>query len=279
MKKLILAALMIVPSGLTLVAQVGERVFRPERYSRGDLGVRRCQPIDDAAWVWHPGFAAESCAQTERYLRLRRAFTSPGAWARIDVSADERFVLLLDGRIVGRGPNRGSVENWTYQTYDIEIPAGDHVMEAIVWRIGEKAPLAQLSYRGGFIVKAEGVFDALLTTGKADWQVGELKGTVADESLDRGETWGAGAPFTVSGTDLIHEQPSAWTNAVVVRKSLHPSEWTIYGYGLRARGWLLYPSALPDQTDRTKSGKSFGIWRTTTVPIRFSRRRAGGGPA
>ena len=79
MKKLILAALMIVPSGLTLVAQVGERVFRPERYSRGDLGVRRCQPIDDAAWVWHPGFAAESCAQTERYLRLRRAFTSPGA--------------------------------------------------------------------------------------------------------------------------------------------------------------------------------------------------------
>lgn len=249
MKKLILAALMIVPSGLTLVAQVGERVFRPERYSRGDLGVRRCQPIDDAAWVWHPGFAAESCAQTERYLRLRRAFTSPGAWARIDVSADERFVLLLDGRIVGRGPNRGSVENWTYQTYDIEIPAGDHVMEAIVWRIGEKAPLAQLSYRGGFIVKAEGVFDALLTTGKADWQVGELKGTVADESLDRGETWGVGAPFTVSGTDLIHEQPSAWTNAVVVRKSLHPSEWTIYGYGLRARGWLLYPSALPDQTE------------------------------
>ena len=29
-----------------------QRVFRPERFVRGDENVRTVQPIDDAAWIW-----------------------------------------------------------------------------------------------------------------------------------------------------------------------------------------------------------------------------------
>ena len=261
-----------------VAASPAVRVFRPERYSRGDTGVRRIQPIDDAAWLWHPDYTREINEAPTRYFRFRRAFASTGGVARIDVSADERFVLLLDGAVVGRGPNRGSVANWTYQTYDLSLPPGDHTLDAVVWRIGNEAPLAQLSYRGGFILKAEGAFDELLTTGKAAWQIGELTGTKGDRSLDTAGAWGVGAPFTVTGTGLLDELPRAWTNAVSVRGALPRKEWTVYGYGLRTKGWLLYPSALPDQmearripgsikTGEIELGKSFAVAPKTKKEI------------
>ena len=40
-----------------------------------------------------------------RFYRFRRAFVSDGTPLALDVSADERFVLLLDGRPVARGPH------------------------------------------------------------------------------------------------------------------------------------------------------------------------------
>ena len=226
----------------------GLRTFRPERYSRGDAGVHVVQPVDTAAWVWPANLVNEIAVAPERYLRFRRTFRSPGGTTRVDVSADERFALLLDGRFVGRGPNRGTVENWMYQTYDLDLPAGEHMLEAVVWRIGEAAPLAQLSWRGGFILKAEGAFDALLSTGKAAWQVGELKGTHSDGSLTRAGSWGCGAGFSVKGTGLLSEIPHTWTNAVVVRPAVRTT--TDNQVGIRRPGWILFPSQLPDQTER-----------------------------
>ena len=273
---IIAAALALGLSSADEAKSASTRVFRAERHSRGDVGVRRIQPVDDAAWLWHPSYAKEVSEAPERYFRFRRAFDSTGGVARVDVSADERFVLLLDGAVVGRGPNRGSVANWTYQTYDLELPPGAHVVEAVVWRIGESAPLAQLSHRGGFILKAEGAFDGLLTTGKAEWEVGELKGTSGDSSLERAGAWGLGSPFTVTGTGLLGEQPGEWAKAVVVRGALPPSERTAFGYGLRVRGWLLYPSSLPDQTEIRRapgSVKTGGVepGRPFTVPPKTKR--------
>lgn len=276
--KRIIVGLLSIAAVWMVSASSSERVFRAERYSRGDTGVRRVQPIDDASWLWHPAYAKEFGGESERYFRFRRAFASTGGVARIDVSADERFVLLLDGAVVGRGPNRGSVENWTYQTYDLTLPEGGHTLDAVVWHIGNFAPLAQLSYRGGFILKAEGAFDELLTTGKAEWQVGELAGTAGDGKLDKAGAWGVGTPFTVTGTGLLDELPQAWTNAVSVRGALPRSEWTVYGYGLRTKGWLLYPSALPDQmearripgsikTGEIELGKSFTVAPKTKKEI------------
>lgn len=48
-------------------------------------------------------------------------------------------------------------------------------MEAAVWVLGPYAPSAQLSWRGGFILKAEGAYHKQLTTGVASWRVAELK--------------------------------------------------------------------------------------------------------
>src|SRR5215207_5433791 len=50
---------------------------------------------------------------------------------RIHVSADERYQLYVDGQMEGRGPERGSDRAWFYETYDLELSAGQHTFVAI----------------------------------------------------------------------------------------------------------------------------------------------------
>ncbi|MGB9620053.1 MAG: alpha-L-rhamnosidase, partial [Armatimonadota bacterium] len=89
---------------------------------------------------------------------------------RVHVSADERYELFLDGERVGRGPERGDRENWFYETYDLDLQAGEHVIVARVWSLGAMSPYAQMSVRPGFILAPEGNFIDLLGTGVASWQ-------------------------------------------------------------------------------------------------------------
>ena len=147
------------------------QVFKPERYQRGDANVSRLQDIDDAHWLWHPTAVEKGEVGRYAFVRFRREFSADATPLRFDVSADERFILLIDGEPVSFGPHRGMVENWLYQSYEAKLAPGRHVMEAVVWVLGPYSPSAQLSWRGGFILKAEGVYHDQLTTGVADWTV------------------------------------------------------------------------------------------------------------
>src|SRR5262245_55811189 len=55
--------------------------------------------------------------------RLRLSLKKP-IRARIHVTADERYDLYVDGARVGRGPERGDVQNWFYDSYDLSLRAG-----------------------------------------------------------------------------------------------------------------------------------------------------------
>src|ERR1041385_411884 len=59
---------------------------------------------------------------------------------RIHVSADERYQLYVDGQMEGRGPERGSDRAWFYETYDLDLSAGQHILVAIVWRLRDIGP-------------------------------------------------------------------------------------------------------------------------------------------
>ncbi len=239
-----------------------ERVFRPEIYGRGDANVRPQQPIDTASWIWYPGHdvwggavfsqtrtdAATLAKLPQAFFRLRRDFEAvPGAPLELDVSADERFVLLLDGREIARGPNRGLRNRWHYQSYRVRsLAPGAHRLEAVVWQVGEHAPLAQVSVRGGFVLKASGAYDAALTTGTADWRIGRLVNT---RMTHKGESraFGVGSQCEVTGTSLLDEEPTDWRRAVTVRGPV------TYFAGLRTPGWMLFPSPLRDQMHETKA--------------------------
>jgi len=122
------------------------QIFRAERFNRGDTNVSRLQEIDAAHWVWHPTAVSRGEVGKYAFLRFRKEFMANADPLTFDVSADERFVLLLDGKRIAEGPHRGSPENWLYQSYEVKLPPGSHVMEAVVWVLGPYAPSGHIVF-------------------------------------------------------------------------------------------------------------------------------------
>lgn len=108
--------------------------------------------------------------------RCRFTLTSDST-PRIHVSADERYELFLDGKRIGRGPERGEPRHWRFESYDIPLHAGEHVLLARVWSLGDYAPGAQMSVAHGFVLAPEDEsLLPVLGTGHALWEVSPLDG-------------------------------------------------------------------------------------------------------
>lgn len=261
MKRLVLSSLVFCAA--VSFAETAERVFRDPVLSRGNLNIVRSQPVDDAKWLWDSGPGTG-------FVRFRNTFAvkeGDGPLV-IDVSADERFYLTCDGRFVARGPNRGTVENWQYQTYRLDLAPGEHTLEAVVWRLGGDAPLAQRSLRPGFVLKASGAFDARLTTGRSPWRVGRLR-NIVPAGADGG-AWGTGCQVAVEGRGPYAAEPDAWEEPSVSRGEAGAVR-VEHGWGLRSEGWLSYPSQIADQIERPcapgriVAALEGGVWRGTNV--------------
>lgn len=223
-----------------------ERIYRPNIVTRGNINLIPVQPIDSASWIHHELAYSKDIS----FVQFRKRFTvgDNGADFEIDVSADERFYLMLDGKFVARGPNRGTVDNWQYQSYRLKLDKGEHVFSAVVWSTTKAAPLAQLTNGGGFILKASGEYDEKLTTGKTDWEVGVLTNP---KSLGNGQCWGTGSQFEITGTGMYDEIPKKWEKAIVVRGEAGYKDKTVpyRNWGLKTLGWMLFPAQLPDQSE------------------------------
>ncbi|HOU15994.1 MAG TPA: alpha-L-rhamnosidase C-terminal domain-containing protein [Anaerolineae bacterium] len=126
-----------------------------------------------ARWIAHP-----EAAHLPSVVAYRRAFAvAEDVTLRIHVSADERYALYLDGARIGRGPERGDRQHWFFETYTISLAAGEHCLVALVWALGEHAPLAQFSVQPGFILACDDPeWTSTLATGVASWETKRLDG-------------------------------------------------------------------------------------------------------
>ena len=107
-----------------------------------------------AKWIWCEG---EPVPQNF-YLYCRKSFTLEGevSEATIDVAADSRYKLFVNGKFAGRGPVRSDQRWQYYDTYDLRplLRRGENVVAAIVHQFG----IATGSYtlgRGGFLLQGE----------------------------------------------------------------------------------------------------------------------------
>lgn len=216
-----------------------EKLFLPCREHLGDTGLRPLQAIDQAAWVWHP-----AAGEAPDFLWFRRRFAARPEPLVLHVSADERYELFLDGRRISRGPDRSGLPRWSYASYRVELSRGTHTLEAQAWRLGGQAPVAQLSCGGGFILKAEGAYDADLTTGAAPWTVRRLRGYALRPQGDSG-VFGIGDELVVDANERF-QKLEGYRRAVVIRRALGQGSF----WGVPLPGWMLFPSTLPDRLDR-----------------------------
>ncbi len=160
------------------------------------------------------------------------------AKCEVHVSADNRYKLSVNGRLVSLGPLRGSLSFWNYETIDIApyLKTGKNNISALVWNMGNNKPWAQISILTAFILQAdneaynylntdtswmvrkENAFSALPTTGTPCLPTGG--GDFVDFRMNQTTDTCWQCPRT-----LIHGVPKAAFN----------DDW----------GWMLVPSPFP----------------------------------
>ncbi|MDB5229436.1 MAG: alpha-L-rhamnosidase [Chitinophagaceae bacterium] len=90
----------------------------------------------------------------------------------VHVSADNRYRLFVNGKAVCSGPSRGDLYNWYFETLDIApfLLPGKNVIAALVWNMGEHAPVAQISNQTAFVLQGDGENEKAINT-NSSWKV------------------------------------------------------------------------------------------------------------
>lgn len=176
------------------------------------------------------------------YFRKNIDLTAKPSSFIVHVSADNRYKLYVNGKLVSLGPARGDTYYWNYETVDLApyLVAGKNMVAALVWNEAQYAPMAQISVHTGFILQGNSPAEEILNT-NGSWKsfrdVGHQpipgfffaasKGEMVDMNQDIKGDWTA-----------VNYDDSTWPAAAkVMDGALKGMSWGI--------DWALVPSSLP----------------------------------
>ncbi|MDQ2833371.1 MAG: alpha-L-rhamnosidase [Acidobacteriota bacterium] len=128
-----------------------------------------------ASWITSPD-GPQRDASVLRFRKELELAQAPQHFG-VQVSADNQFILYVNGTRVGFGPARSDLGHWKYESYDLApfLHAGTNTLAATVWNFGVQTPLSQISDRLGFVVQGKGQAERAANT-DTTWQVEEEKG-------------------------------------------------------------------------------------------------------
>jgi alpha-L-rhamnosidase len=207
-----------------------------------------------ASWITHP----TAPLREPLVLHFRHTLTVgtvPASYP-VRVSADNRFVLFVNGKRVGDGPARGDLTHWHYELFDLAplLKSGENLITATVWNFGVYAPIAQMSDRTAFLLESEATGDADTSTPKG-WQVEIEQG---HRAMDRSSVTfkeymaaGPGEEIDAAKYDWEWNAPSANGSAWVtpgdpMRDSIYPGTGKAHSADTTGDNpWGLIPDGLP----------------------------------
>ena len=214
-------------------------------------------PFSEARWIW---------SDIDHYsdytvCRFRGKFTV-GAEQRIkiDVSADSRYLLYLDGKRLGRGPARSDLRHYVYETYEPHVGPGEHVLAAMVVHYAQDgSPVAEMHDRAAFVLQATDAKGSVLTaTGQesSPWRT----------SLD--------ASVTTNVTKLPIETYIAIGKTEDVDGSLVPQNWELPEFD--DTSWTIGQGHLSPVMYAQSTDLGDGRWRLMPrdIAMPFEERRA-----
>lgn len=173
----------------------------------------------------------------------------------IYVSADNRYKLYVNEKLVSVGPTKSDIEHWNFEIVDLvpHLLPGKNIIAVKVWNEGKHKPEFQHSLRTGLIIQGASEEAEVMNTGK-NWKCAQ------DSSYSPLPVWIYGVRGTkirwyyVAGPgekiDMI-KQIKDWE-----KLSFNDSQWkqaelvfepgnTFYGRTLPEKSWDLVPSLLP----------------------------------
>ena len=212
-----------------------------------------------ASWITSP----DAPQRDECFLHFRKEInlaSQPDRFA-IYVSADNQYLLKVNGKNVGTGPSHGDIQHWKYTTYDIAslLHPGRNVISATVWNFGENAPVRQITDRIGFLIDGDSSNPADIHSDQT-WSVAIEKGlsTLATPPEMR-KRYYVGSPaekldaatfnWAWDDPDVTSQGSAVWKNAVIIGRA------SARGTMFAQVNWQLVPDTLPlMETTEVSSG-------------------------
>lgn len=153
------------------------------------------EPASNSGWISHP-HAPMASNPVVLQFRNRMDLKNVPASYPVQVSADNRFILYVNGKRVGAGPSAGTLSHWRYSEFDLVpyLQSGQNIITAQVWNgvkpikvpdnaterqrqaaLGaalfyQTAPNFQQTKSTGFLLRDLSGTDAL-STNNSGWQV------------------------------------------------------------------------------------------------------------
>jgi hypothetical protein len=224
-------------------------------------------------WITAPDAAPDT---KPIVLHFRRVFSLAARPSRfiVRVTADNRFILYVNGKRIAFGPSTGDVDHWRVETINLapHLRRGRNVVAALVWDgvkplklppnatdkqkeaaegaalFTNTAPLFQQNVATGFRLLGQGAA-AEISTARPGWRVERDRGHSFENGWRQVKRWYyvAGNPETIdaSATDFDWASPiehgPGWANAIPAPDAAHRT---------------LVADKLPPQTyERTEVGR------------------------
>ncbi|WPU96401.1 alpha-L-rhamnosidase C-terminal domain-containing protein [Mucilaginibacter sabulilitoris] len=176
----------------------------------------------------------------------------------VHVSADNRYKLYVNSKLISLGPARGDTYYWNYETVDLApyLSAGKNTIAALVWNEAQYSPAAQISVRTGFVLQGNSPAEEILNTNNS-WKcirdVGHKPIPGYFFAASKGEMVDMNQAIKGDWTAANFDD-SAWLGAAKVADGkLKGTAWGI--------DWALVPSSLPP---REMTYQRLGKLRTAT---------------
>ncbi len=211
--------------------------------AQSPFGMPTGSKLWNAAWIAVPNDNGTTYGVFQ--FRKNISLAAKPASFIIHVSADNRYKLYVNGKLVSLGPARGDTYFWNFETVDVSpyLEQGDNSIAALVWNEAQYRPEAQITVRTAFILQGNSPAEEGVNT-DTSWRCRE------DKSYQ--PLWGYFAASTGEMVNMNYTLTN-WMTGEIKNTNWLPANRIDNGH-LKGTsdgfGWMLVPSTLP-QMERT----------------------------
>lgn len=199
----------------------------------------------DAGWIACPGSAPYEYG-VYHFRKKITLDTKPSSFI-INLSADNRYRLFVNGEPVCSGPARGDISHWYFETVDIAslLKTGENVLAVQVWNFGSLTPGAQMTLKTGLIVQGNSSLEAQANTNES-WKVYQNKAysPSTDYMQDVGCSDAVDAALYPWGWEQLSFEETGWLPARTIARGQPYGTGTGYDWVLCARDIPLMEESL-----------------------------------
>lgn len=201
--------------------------------------------------IWTAKWITHSLAKQYDYgvYHFRKNFhlnTIPALFM-INISADNRYRLFINGHPVCSGPARGDLSNWFFETLNLTpyLKKDNNTIAVLVWNMGKFAPMAQISRMTAFILQGQTEIEKIINT-DTSWKVMINKAYTpcSLHSIER-----LNAYIVVGPGDQVNamDYPWGWENENYIDKNWENAKEVIQDPNLNEddNHWTLVPRTIP----------------------------------